>query len=81
MILREGGRRGVKFSKTADHEVTEIVLRQESAPGSRIAVRDALGEEGHWTVIDCRPDPHGWKVTAVRCLPACREHPEGGVVL
>ncbi|HTO75641.1 MAG TPA: hypothetical protein VMQ61_06150 [Thermoanaerobaculia bacterium] len=64
----------MRFSKTADHEVVEIILRQEPAPGGRIALRDPVGEQADWIVIDCRPDPHGWMVRAVRCLPDCREH-------
>jgi len=68
----------VKFSKTADHEVVELILREEPAPGARIALRDPVGEEGDWIVIDRRPDPHGWRVTAVRCLPACRKHSGAG---
>jgi hypothetical protein len=68
----------VKLSRTADHEVVEIVVRQEPAPGGRIDLRDPAWAGGKWTVIASKPDPHGWKVTAVRCLSSCREHPGGG---
>ncbi|HEY7113045.1 MAG TPA: hypothetical protein VIA45_08940 [Thermoanaerobaculia bacterium] len=64
----------MKSARTADHEVAEVVLRQEPAVGGRVTVRGPVGAEGEWIVIDRRPDPHGWRVTAVRCLAACREH-------
>jgi hypothetical protein len=78
MISRRGKDCAVKFSKSADHEVVELILREEPAPGARIALRDPVGVEGDWIVIDRRPDPHGWRVTAVRCLPACRKHSGAG---
>jgi hypothetical protein len=78
MILRRGRDGAMKISRTVDHEVLEVVLRQEPPPGGRIALRDPVGEEGDWIVIDCRPDPHGWKVTAVRCLPGCGKHSRAG---
>ncbi len=68
----------MKISKTADHEVAEVVLRTEPERGKRLILRDPTGDEAEWTVIDCKADPHGWKVTAVRCLPACRRHSDAG---
>ena len=68
----------MKISRTSDHEVAEVVLRQKPAVGGRVTMRDAVGVEGEWFVIDRKPDPHGWRVTAVRCLAACREHSAAG---
>jgi hypothetical protein len=65
----------VNIRRVGAHEVLELVVREKVEPYDGLPLPDpAGGPPIRWTVILADPDPHGWKITAMRCLEACREH-------
>ena len=64
----------MKIRKTPDHEVIEVTVRRDYEPYDRLVRRERGGGRSIWTVLFCEKDPHGWKVTAMRCLASCRVH-------
>lgn len=64
----------LKTWKLGDHEVIEVVVRRKYAPYDKMAFREPTGETSRWTVLASEQDPHGWRVTAMRCLRGCQEH-------
>jgi hypothetical protein len=54
---------------------SSLVVRDRPESYDRIPLPDpAGGRPLRWTVLLVDPDPHGWKVTAMRCLEGCRQH-------
>ncbi len=64
-----------KTWRAGDHEVIEVIVRQQYEPYDRIPLRQEGGGVIRWTVLWAEQDPHGWRLTAMRCLDGCREHP------
>ncbi|MGE5278860.1 MAG: hypothetical protein ACM3SU_17855 [Acidobacteriota bacterium] len=62
----------MKVHKTADHEVLSLVVHEKYEPSDRLVLPEPTGGRSVWTVLASERDPHGWKVTAVRCLDSCR---------
>ena len=68
----------IRVWKAGDHEIAETILRTLSEPGDELTLEDTAGGSLRWRVLSVEKDPHGWKTTVTRCLPACREHPFSG---
>ena len=65
---------GLKTWKAGDHEVVEVVVPRKYEPYDKLALREPTGGTSRWTVLSAEKNPHGWRVTAMRCLERCREH-------
>jgi hypothetical protein len=65
----------IRVWRAGDHEIAETVLRVEHEPGERLILEAPAGKPVCWRVLSVQKDPHGWRTTATRCLPGCREHP------
>ncbi|HSP94485.1 MAG TPA: hypothetical protein VLU06_08030 [Thermoanaerobaculia bacterium] len=61
--------------KAGHHEVMETVLRRRYEPQDEMTLEEAAGGSFRWRVLSVEKHPHGWRTTATRCLPGCREHP------
>jgi hypothetical protein len=61
--------------KAGDHEVVETVLRERHEPREELTLGEPTGGNSVWIVLSVEKDPHGWRTTATRCLPGCRDHP------
>jgi len=64
----------LKTWTVGDHEVVEVVVRREYEPYDKMLLRDPTGRTSRWTVLSAEKDPHGWRVTAMRCLQGSQEH-------
>ncbi|HKF42032.1 MAG TPA: hypothetical protein VKG01_02930 [Thermoanaerobaculia bacterium] len=64
----------IRVWSAGEHEVAETVLRYEHRPGDIVTLEDPPVGSSRWRVLSARKDPHGWRTTATRCLPGCREH-------
>jgi len=60
--------------RAGGHEIAEAVLRTRPEPGERLVLEEPAGGSSTWRVLSVEKHPHGWKTTATRCLPDCREH-------
>jgi len=68
----------MKVRKTPDHEVIEVTMHRNYGSADRLVLREPVGGRCVWTVLDCEKDPNDSRVTAMRCLPACRvDHRRG----
>jgi hypothetical protein len=66
----------VRIWKAGHHEVVETVLRRRYEPRDELALEEPAGGTSRWRVLSVVRDPHGWRTTAMRCLPGCRDHPD-----
>ena len=64
----------LKSWKSGEHEVVEVVVRRQYEPYDKLPLREPSGRTLRWTVLTCDQDPHGWRLTAIRCLPGCQEY-------
>lgn len=64
----------LKTWTAGNHEVVEVVVRRQYKPYDKMLLREPTGRMSQWTVLRNDWDPHGWRVTAMRCLQGCREH-------
>jgi hypothetical protein len=64
----------LKTWQAGDHEVIEVVVRRYYVPYDKMLLSGPTGRTSRWTVISAEQGPHGWLVTAMRCLPGCTEH-------
>jgi hypothetical protein len=52
----------------------ETVLRRRHEPREELILEEPGGGTSAWIVLSVEKDPHGWRTTAARCLPECRDH-------
>jgi hypothetical protein len=64
----------LKTWKAGDHEVVEVVVRRRYEPYDKLSMREPTDRISRWTVLTFDQDPHGWKVTTMRCLQGCQGH-------
>jgi hypothetical protein len=63
-----GGSQSLKVWPAANHEVVEVVVRRQYEPYDKMLLRERTGRTSRWAVLSAEKDPHGWRVTAMRCL-------------
>lgn len=65
----------LRIWQAGPHELVQTVLRTRHEPREKLTLEEPGGGMSGWTVISVEKDPHGWRITATRCLPGCLEHP------
>ncbi len=64
----------VRIWKAGNHELAQTVVRSHHEPREEVVLEMPAGGSARWRVLSVEKDPHGWKITATRCLSGCREH-------
>jgi hypothetical protein len=68
----------LRIWKVGHHEIVEAVLRTRHERHEELTLEEPAGGSSGWTVLSVERDPHGWRTTATRRLPGCREHRKEG---
>jgi hypothetical protein len=60
--------------RVGDHEMVTISVPEAFRPYDRLVLKEP--QLGRWigTVLECERSGDIFRVTAIRCLPACRTH-------
>ena len=63
----------LRIWRAGQHEIAETILRNRCEPREEVTLDTPAGPS-RWTVMSVEKHPHGWRMTATRCLPGCTDH-------